>query len=72
MNLQAIQQKMLSQHEKKGVQTADAPIVNLIDCGTGVASIHQSAHGTRPRRREPRRIKGNLKEQPDVSRIDAQ
>lgn len=71
MNLQAIQQKMLSAPQKKGLHTANAPIGNFIDRGAGVASFHPSTHGTRPRGRVPRRIKGNLKEQPDVPRIDA-
>ncbi len=69
MNLQGIQQKMLSSPQKNGVQTANASIGNFIDCGAGVASNHQS---TRVRGREPRHVKGNLKEQPNVSRIDTQ
>jgi hypothetical protein len=69
MNLQAIQQKMLSPPQKNGVRTADASIDNFIDCGRGVASIHQS---TRVRGREPRYVKGNPKEPPNVSRIDTQ
>jgi hypothetical protein len=69
MNLQGNQQKMLSSPKKNGVQAAGASIGNFIDCGRGVASIHQS---TRVRGREPRYVKGNLKEQPNVSRIDTQ
>jgi hypothetical protein len=67
MNLQGNQQKMLSPPQKNGVRTANAPIGNFIDCSAGVASIHQSTRATRPRR-----IKGKLKEQPNVSRIDTQ
>lgn len=69
MILQGIQQKMPSPPKKNGVQTAGASIGNVIDRGAGVASIHQS---TRVRGREPRHVKGNLKEQPNVSRIDTQ
>jgi hypothetical protein len=65
---------MLWRPEKNALQTVNESIACFIDCAARVASIHQPTQGTWPRcpfGRVPGLSKDNLKEQPDVSRLDA-